>query len=259
MLDGPGEDGFVKTLAVGIEDSADDARRAAESAVHLRQHGVTSDVTGITDIAIEMADLYRESVAAILEDDTMVFHVLPMTDVAGTFISSMGVDPDLDKSAEAICGTTLNYMDCVVVLGSDILREHRTGEEMAEIAIGHIEQHINTVWPPEAAKAARLAPSDLGRRLEVTAYLTPSKIALADIDANLREEMDAVGFTAYRADEMNADGFLTGNAIHIIYHDEAGRAGLVYVGSGSSGLTGWTDASSPEDALRRYLVDDMVE
>ncbi|SUB01918.1 Uncharacterised protein [Pannonibacter phragmitetus] len=45
MLDGPGEDGFVKTLAVGIEDSADDARRAAESAVHLRQHGVTSDVT----------------------------------------------------------------------------------------------------------------------------------------------------------------------------------------------------------------------
>ena len=100
----------------------------------------------MTALAAEMADLYRESVAAILEDDTMVFHVLPMTDVAGTFISSKGGDPDLDKSAEAICGTTLNDMDCVVVLGSDILREHLNDEEMAEITIGHIEQHINAVW-----------------------------------------------------------------------------------------------------------------
>lgn len=45
MLDGPGDDGFVKTLAVGVEDGADAAFQAAERAVFLREHGVTSDVT----------------------------------------------------------------------------------------------------------------------------------------------------------------------------------------------------------------------
>lgn len=44
-LDGSGEDGIVKTLAIGVEDSADDALRTAERATHLRTYGVTSDVT----------------------------------------------------------------------------------------------------------------------------------------------------------------------------------------------------------------------
>ncbi len=101
----------------------------------------------MTDLAAKMMDLYRESVEAILEDDTMVFHVLPMADVAKTFISSKGADPDLDKTAEAACGTTLNDMDCVVVLGSDVLGAQRSEEEMVEIAVGHIEQHINVIWP----------------------------------------------------------------------------------------------------------------
>jgi len=45
MLDGRGEDGIVKILAIGVEDSADDALRTAERANLLRTCGVTSDVT----------------------------------------------------------------------------------------------------------------------------------------------------------------------------------------------------------------------
>jgi hypothetical protein len=46
--------------------------------------------------------------------------------------------------------------------------------------------------------------------------------------------------------------------IQVLWCPETMRAGLVYVGSGSSGATSWTDASGPEDALRRYLEDEMV-
>ena len=88
-------------------------------------------------------------------------------------------------------------------------------------------------------------------------YDTLSTISISDLDANLRAELDAEGFAAFEAPEMDGD-YVTGNSLHIAYHDASGRAGIVYVGSGSSGMTHWTDASSAEDALRRYLEDDMI-
>ena len=81
-------------------------------------------------------------------------------------------------------------------------------------------------------------------------------IELSALDSNLAADLDADGFTAFFAAESVGD-FRTGNGIHIVWHEDSGRAGLVYVGSGSSGMTSWTDASSPSDALRRYLEDDM--
>ena len=88
-------------------------------------------------------------------------------------------------------------------------------------------------------------------------YNAPTTIAVTNLDANLRAELDAKGFATFEAPEMDGD-YVTGNSLHIAYHAASGRAGIVYVGSGSSGMTHWTDASSAEDALRRYLEDDMI-
>lgn len=98
-------------------------------------------------LAREMTSLYEESVRSIFNDDTMVFHIVPMADFDGdSFISSSGTDPDLDMAAEAICGTQVNDMDCVVVLGSDVLGQPRTEDEMAQVAIEHLSEHIDSVW-----------------------------------------------------------------------------------------------------------------
>jgi hypothetical protein len=83
-------------------------------------------------------------------------------------------------------------------------------------------------------------------------------IATDDVAAELRDECDTPGFGGHECAETNDEGYATGNAIQIVWYPEYGRAGLIYVGSGSSGWTVWTDASSPEDALRRYLDDDIA-
>jgi hypothetical protein len=50
-------------------------------------------------------------------------------------------------AAEAICETDINDMDCVVVLGADVLKVERTEDEMAQIAIEHLSSHLDNVWP----------------------------------------------------------------------------------------------------------------
>lgn len=84
-----------------------------------------------------------------------------------------------------------------------------------------------------------------------------SPIVVDSLDRNLRDELDAPGAQTFIAREFDGD-YLTGNSLHIAYFADVGRAGLVYVGSGSSGVTAWTDCTSPEDALRRYLDNDMI-
>jgi hypothetical protein len=81
-------------------------------------------------------------------------------------------------------------------------------------------------------------------------------LSAVHLDANLKSELDALCYDFFFAAEFDGD-FRTGNGLHIAYCPEAGRAGLVYVGSGSSGVTAWTDCDSAEDALRRYLDDEM--
>lgn len=85
-----------------------------------------------------------------------------------------------------------------------------------------------------------------------------TSIATDDVATDLRDECDAPGFEAYVCTETDASGFLTGGCIQVVWYPEHGRAGLVYAGSGSSGLTVWTDASSPKDALRRFLSNDII-
>lgn len=54
---------------------------------------------------------------------------------------------------------------------------------------------------------------------------------------------------------VDDNGDLMDNAtrIQVLYHAEAGRAGVIYGGSDL-----WTDCASSEDAVRRYLADEMV-
>lgn len=91
---------------------------------------------------------------------------------------------------------------------------------------------------------------------------TVYEMDMSDLDANLANDLREVGETtegyALYGDREHA-GDAPGAELQILWHEEAGRAGIVYTGSGSSGLTTWTDASSPEDALRRYVEDDIQQ
>lgn len=82
-------------------------------------------------------------------------------------------------------------------------------------------------------------------------------INIAEVDPNLLA--DIAGSTdpcfAYESACPNA-GF-NNDSYHVVFCPDARRAGIVFVGSGSSGETFWTDADSPEEALSRYLSDDM--
>lgn len=136
----------------------------------------------MTDITAEMADRYSESVAAILGDDTIVFHVLPITASLETVIRNKGPNPNFDADAEALCGQAVNDMDCMVILGSDILTKLRTREQMAEVAIDHIERHINAVWPPAETPVEAEQAWQRGWALDLAAFLTTADLSTDDND-----------------------------------------------------------------------------
>lgn len=84
------------------------------------------------------------------------------------------------------------------------------------------------------------------------------RIELSDVDRNLRADLgdDLDGVEAYRAEYPGAT---VGNqCYHIVFCPKAGRGGIVFVGSGSSGTTFWTDADDPFDVLVRYFADGMT-
>lgn len=63
------------------------------------------------------------------------------------------------------------------------------------------------------------------------------------------------GFQAFEAEYPGAT--VANQRYHIAFSEEAGRGGIVFEGSGSSGETFWTDAESPDEVLARFLSDDM--
>lgn len=85
-------------------------------------------------------------------------------------------------------------------------------------------------------------------------------IDLAELSRALVVEMGpAEGYSAFFAAERAANGSPTGNGVQIAWNDREKRAGLISVGPDASGYLAWTDADSLEDALRRYLDDDLIE
>lgn len=78
-------------------------------------------------------------------------------------------------------------------------------------------------------------------------------ITFQELDAALQSDIseDKSGF------EFHEIALDDGGDVHVVFHRGLNRAGLVYVGNGSNGLTSWTDAISVEDAVVRWLNDDM--
>ena len=84
------------------------------------------------------------------------------------------------------------------------------------------------------------------------------KIELTSVDANLLAEIagDEASFEAFEAPFEGAT--VPNQAWHIVFAKDCNRGGIVFVGSGSSGATEWTDAGSPEEVLARMFADEMV-
>jgi len=83
-------------------------------------------------------------------------------------------------------------------------------------------------------------------------------IAIADVVADLRDELDDTDPSEWTAWEAPYEGATVSNQCYqIVHHAEAQRGGIVFVGSGSSGLTSWTDAATPDEVYDRHLADDM--
>ncbi len=70
-------------------------------------------------------------------------------------------------------------------------------------------------------------------------------IAIEQVHPALASEAEGESFEVYSAAELGADGYRTGGAIQVLWIESAGRAGIMYVGSGESGKTAWTDAPTP--------------
>ena len=84
------------------------------------------------------------------------------------------------------------------------------------------------------------------------------KISLTDLDTNLLAEI-AGEEASYEAFEAAYDGATISNqCYHIVFAKDYNRGGIVFVGSGSSGVTEWTDAASADDVLARFISDEMV-
>ncbi|MGL0786510.1 hypothetical protein [Xanthomonas translucens] len=83
-------------------------------------------------------------------------------------------------------------------------------------------------------------------------------INITTVDANLLADLDgnAAGYTAYQADYEQAT--VSNQCYHIVYNADDGYGGIVFVGSGSNGVTSWTSASSAEDVLGRFERDEMT-
>jgi len=83
------------------------------------------------------------------------------------------------------------------------------------------------------------------------------QINIADLDQNLIADLgnDLDGWEAFEAEYDRAT--VSNQRYHIVFSNAHERGGIVFVGSGSSGVTHWTDAKSAEDVLRRFLADDL--
>jgi hypothetical protein len=107
----------------------------------------------------------------------------------------------------------------------------------------------------------KAAPAELRSHSAIYAYVEEliskqeklSKIRYALTEIVNHTQDDTIEIHVFAADE---DGERP-HAVHVVWMPEIGRAACNVYGSGS-GDWRWTNASSPEDAARRYSSDDMA-
>ena len=84
------------------------------------------------------------------------------------------------------------------------------------------------------------------------------QIALDNLDPNLVADLAGDTSTGWTLYQLSYEGATVSNQHwQVLWHEQTGRAGVVFCGSGSSGATHWTDASSPQDAVRRVVEDEI--
>jgi len=134
----------------------------ATSQTRKKVMGVVFDTANFP-IALEMRDMYLECVSHLLQDDMFGFHVLMMPGMWGEhFVVAAGDDPDLDEAVERMTGTPVGPMDCIAVLGRDVLTKRRNEDEMTELVANDIAKHVNRLWPM-AERSTGWVGSHLGR------------------------------------------------------------------------------------------------
>lgn len=88
------------------------------------------------------------------------------------------------------------------------------------------------------------------------ADITP--IDISEINESLLADINGStsGWALYEAPYKDAT--VSNQRYQVVFNPESGRAGIVFCGSGSSGATEWTDATSAEDAMRRFHDGEMA-
>ena len=83
------------------------------------------------------------------------------------------------------------------------------------------------------------------------------RLDIVQIDRNLLADIDGdtTGWELYEGEDPHAT--VANQAFQVVFSPDHRRAGIVFVGSGSSGHTSWTDATSPDEAMQLFHDDDL--
>lgn len=95
--------------------------------------------------------------------------------------------------------------------------------------------------------------------LEMLDDLVTEDVTTENTDRNLLQQIgnDLSGWVVGSLPYMTDEGFVGNSGLQAVYNAETCRGGVVVVGSGSSGHTSWTDASSLANVIKRHETDTM--
>lgn len=85
-----------------------------------------------------------------------------------------------------------------------------------------------------------------------------NQIVVSDVSPDLAAEIvgSVEGWTAWVAPYLAAT--VANQRYEIVHNARFRRGGIVFVGSGSSGAPTWTDATTPEEVLARFLSGEII-
>lgn len=100
-------------------------------------------------LARQMVDLYSDCIRQVINDDEVMYHLVPMPEMTGShyvFTIADGED-ELANDVERLLGVEIGPDDCVVLLGQMMLGVERNEDEMMQIVLADIAVHLDRLWP----------------------------------------------------------------------------------------------------------------
>ena len=90
-----------------------------------------------------------------------------------------------------------------------------------------------------------------------TARYTMFELPPSQLDQTLSNEVGSgLGYTAFLVIRTYDEAERSEETYHLAWIEQAQRTGIILVGSGTSGVSFWTDARSPSDgALRSFCAE----